>query len=113
MDRCVGAVDVLLIRIHNPRVKEHPAPPRLYSGREKGFGLNLQAICDGRYIFVAGCISRPGSTNDRTAWNMSNFKSKVGLGLGLGLVVLPTHPRTCLLTPFPGTCLYPDEDAFN
>ncbi|CAM9455838.1 unnamed protein product [Discosporangium mesarthrocarpum] len=71
MDRCVGAVEGLLIRIHKPRVKEHPAPARFYSGHKKGFGLNLQAICDARYIFTAG------EQNDRTAWTMSKVKSKV------------------------------------
>ncbi|CAM9587651.1 unnamed protein product [Discosporangium mesarthrocarpum] len=29
-----------------------------------------ESICDARYIFTAGCISCPGGTNDRTAWNM-------------------------------------------
>ncbi|CAM9414070.1 unnamed protein product [Discosporangium mesarthrocarpum] len=82
MDHCVGAVDGLFIRVHKPRVKEHPAPARFCSGHRKGFGLNLQetskrAICNARYIFTAGCVSCPGSTNDRTAWNMSNVKSKV------------------------------------
>ncbi|CAM9174619.1 unnamed protein product [Discosporangium mesarthrocarpum] len=71
MDRCVRAVDGLFIRIHKPRFKEHPASARFYSGRKKGFGLNLQETS------TLGCISCPGSTNDRTAWNMSNVKSKV------------------------------------
>ncbi|CAN0209299.1 unnamed protein product, partial [Discosporangium mesarthrocarpum] len=44
MERCVGAVDGLFIRIHKPLVKEHPAPARFYSGHKKGFGLNLQVI---------------------------------------------------------------------
>ncbi|CAM9344929.1 unnamed protein product [Discosporangium mesarthrocarpum] len=74
---CVRAADGLFIRIPKPRVKEYPAPARFYSTHKKGFGLDLQAICDARYIFTAGCISCPGSTNDRTAWNMSNVKSKV------------------------------------
>ncbi|CAN0328167.1 unnamed protein product [Discosporangium mesarthrocarpum] len=77
IDRCVGAVDGISIQIHKPRVKEQPTPAQFYSGHKKGFGLNLQAICDARYIFTAGCISCPRSTNDRTAWNMSNVKSKV------------------------------------
>ncbi|CAM9347827.1 unnamed protein product, partial [Discosporangium mesarthrocarpum] len=71
MGRCVRAIDGLFFRIHKPRVKEHPPPARLYSRHKKGFGLNLQAICDARYIFTAGFLSYPGSTNDTTAWNMS------------------------------------------
>ncbi|CAM9284135.1 unnamed protein product [Discosporangium mesarthrocarpum] len=77
MDGCVRAVDGLFIRIHKPCVKEHPAPARFYSGHKKGFGLNLQAIRDAHCIFTVGCISCPGRSNDRTAWNMSNVKSKV------------------------------------
>ncbi|CAM9376802.1 unnamed protein product [Discosporangium mesarthrocarpum] len=77
MDRCVRAVDGLFIRIHKPRVKEHPAPARFYSGHKKGIVLNLKAICDARYMFTPGCFSCLGSTNDRTVWNISNVKSKV------------------------------------
>ncbi|CAM9158272.1 unnamed protein product [Discosporangium mesarthrocarpum] len=105
----------LFIRIHKPRVKEHPAPARFYSGHKKGFGLNLQAICDARYIFTAGCISCPGSTNDRTVWNMSNVKSKVEM-LPDGYYIIGDSaypPSDRLLMPYPGTCLGPDEDAFN
>ncbi|CAM9641520.1 unnamed protein product [Discosporangium mesarthrocarpum] len=76
-NRCVGAVDRLFIGIHKPRVKEHPSPARSYSGHKKGFRLNLQESSKPRYIFTEGCISCPGSTNDRTAWNMSNVKSNV------------------------------------
>ncbi|CAM9874803.1 unnamed protein product [Discosporangium mesarthrocarpum] len=35
MDRRVGAVDGFFIRILKPRVKEHPAAPRFYSGHKK------------------------------------------------------------------------------
>ncbi|CAM9264547.1 unnamed protein product [Discosporangium mesarthrocarpum] len=75
IDRYVGAVDGLLFRIHKPRVKEHAATARFYSGHKKGFGLS--AICNARYIFTAGCISCPGRANVRTAWNITNVKSKV------------------------------------
>ncbi|CAN0265310.1 unnamed protein product, partial [Discosporangium mesarthrocarpum] len=115
MDRCVGAVDGFFIRIHKPRVKEHPAPAWFYSGHKKGFGLNLQEIFDAHYIFTAGCISCPGSTNDRTAWNMSNIKSKVEM-LPDGYYIIGDSaypPSDRLLTPYPGTYLCPGEDAFN
>ncbi|CAM9327338.1 unnamed protein product, partial [Discosporangium mesarthrocarpum] len=39
--------------------------------------VRVKAICSARYIFTAACISCPGNTNERTAWNMSNVKSKV------------------------------------
>ncbi|CAN0015698.1 unnamed protein product, partial [Discosporangium mesarthrocarpum] len=92
---CVRAVDGFFIRIHKPRVKEHPAPAWFYSGHKKGFGLNLRVtskpISGARCIFTAGCISYPGSTNDRTAWNMSNVKSKVEvLPDGYYIISLPT-----------------------
>ncbi|CAM9329844.1 unnamed protein product [Discosporangium mesarthrocarpum] len=115
MDRCGRALDGLFIRIHKPRVKEHPAPSRFYSGHQKGFGLNFQATCDARYTFTAGCISCPGRTNDRTAWNMSNVKSKGDMLPNeydiIGDSAYPPSDR--LLTPYPGTCLCPHKDAFN
>ncbi|CAN0377587.1 unnamed protein product, partial [Discosporangium mesarthrocarpum] len=42
IDRCVGALDGLFIRIHKPSKNEHIAPARFYSGHKKGFGLNLK-----------------------------------------------------------------------
>ncbi|CAM9362917.1 unnamed protein product [Discosporangium mesarthrocarpum] len=93
MARCVRTVDRLFIRIHKPRVKEHPAP-RFYSGHKKGFGLNLQ------------------ETSKR--FNMPNVKSKVEIlpdGYLIGDATYPLSNR--LLTPYPGTCLCPAEDVFS
>ncbi|CAN0151923.1 unnamed protein product [Discosporangium mesarthrocarpum] len=100
MDRCVGAADGLSIRNHKPRVKEQSASARFYSGHKKGFGLNLQTIWDARYIFTAGCISCPGSTNDRTAWNMSNAKSKVMLPDGYYIIGDSAYPPSYRLLVF-------------
>ncbi|CAM9810850.1 unnamed protein product, partial [Discosporangium mesarthrocarpum] len=111
MDRAVGAVDGLLIRIHKPRVKEHPAPARFYSGHKKGFGLNLLAICNASYMFTTGCISCPGSTNNRTAWNMSNVVMLPARYCIIGDSAYPPSDR--LLTPYPGTCLCTNKDASN
>ncbi|CAN0290072.1 unnamed protein product, partial [Discosporangium mesarthrocarpum] len=115
MDRCVGAVDGFFILIHKPHVKGQPAAARFYSGHNKGFGLNLQEICDARYIFTAGCISLPTSTNDTTAWDMSNVKSKVEvLPDGYHIIGDAAYPPSDRLpTPYPGTRHCLDEDAFN
>ncbi|CAM9415691.1 unnamed protein product, partial [Discosporangium mesarthrocarpum] len=104
MDRCVGAVDGLFIRIHKPRVKECPTPARICSGHTKGFGFNLQEICDACYISTAGCISCPGSTNDGTIWNTSEVKSKVKMLLlpdGYYIIGDSAYPPSDrLLTPY-------------
>ncbi|CAN0062420.1 unnamed protein product [Discosporangium mesarthrocarpum] len=112
-DRYVGAVDGLFIRMHKPRVKEHPASARFCSGHKKGFVPSLQVTSK------LGCMSCPGSTNERTAWDMSNVKSKVEMlpdgYQTIGDAAYPPSDRT--LTPYPGTCLCPDENqninAFN
>ncbi|CAM9528214.1 unnamed protein product [Discosporangium mesarthrocarpum] len=87
MDRCVGAVDGLFIRIHKPHVKEHPSPARFYSGHKNGFGLNLQVTSK---CFPGTCV-----------------KSKVEM-LPDGYYIIGDSaypPSEGLLTPYPGGCL--------
>ncbi|CAM9783927.1 unnamed protein product, partial [Discosporangium mesarthrocarpum] len=91
MDRCVGAVDGLFVRIHKPRVKET---------------LLMLGSTQGTRRDTAGCISCPGSTNDRTAWSMPPDGYYI-----IGDSAYPPSDR--LVTPYPGTCLCPNEDVFN
>ncbi|CAM9870919.1 unnamed protein product [Discosporangium mesarthrocarpum] len=97
MDPGVRAVDGLFIRTHKPRVNEHSAPPWFYSGHKKGFGLNLQAICNaartssqqGAFLVqVVPTIGQPGTCQT------SNPTLLMSTTLS---VILPTHPRTVFL----------------
>ncbi len=44
--KVVGAVDGLFVRITGRSQNEHPNPRGFYSGHKKGYGINLQVVCD-------------------------------------------------------------------
>ncbi|CAM9928625.1 unnamed protein product [Chrysoparadoxa australica] len=50
MDKCIGAVDGMLVRIRVPTLKDSPTPVHCYNGHKKFCGINLQAICDYKYL---------------------------------------------------------------
>ena len=49
-DNCAGAIDGILIWIHQPSAPDVEkigiGPLKFYCGRKKKFGLNMQAVCD-------------------------------------------------------------------
>ena len=115
MRHCVGAIDGLLIKTQQPEAKEVGNVRSFYSGHKKGFGLNMQGVCDSECRFTGFACNTAGSTSDYTAFKHAHF---YGLWPQLpdpyyyfGYCAYPLSPH--LVTPFIGTQLPAEQDAFN
>ena len=115
MRHCVGAIDGLLIKTQQPEAKEVGNVRSFYSGHKKGFGLNMQGVCDSECRFTGFSCNTAGSTSDYTAFRHAHF---YGLWPMLpqpffyfGDCAYPLSPN--LITPYIGTQLSADQDAFN
>jgi hypothetical protein len=84
-DCCVGAVDGILIWIHQPTNKDAAkskcGPQKFYCGRKHKFGLNCQAICDANGKFLDISVMYPGSSSDILAFESTTIYSKLQGGL--------------------------------
>jgi DDE superfamily endonuclease len=111
----VGAVDGLFIKRNAPRLSETLHVQRYFNGHKMGFGLNLQAACDHSLRFIGASCNTPGSTNDYTAWTMSDLdRLTEALPLPYILVGDAAYPPTeRMITPLPGSNLDVNQDAFN
>ncbi|CAM9469835.1 unnamed protein product, partial [Chrysoparadoxa australica] len=114
MDKCIGAVDGMLVRIRVPTLKDTPTPVRYYSGHKKFCGINLQAICDHNCRFLGMDMREPGSVNDRKAWEHSGIDDWLSkLPDGYYLVGDAAYPLgEHLLTPFKGN-VCSSQDTYN
>ncbi|CAM9569288.1 unnamed protein product, partial [Ectocarpus sp. 4 AP-2014] len=117
IDKALGAMDGLFIRLIKPNFHEHAATHAFFSGHEKAFGMNFQ-VRDGLTLncfIIAWTMNCPGSQNDRTAFKFSGFSKlqkdvQPGYNI-LGDAAYPASDR--VLVPFPGTALSASQDAFN
>ncbi len=79
IDCCVGAIDGILIWIHKPSVIDEKViqfgPAKFFCGRKKKFGLNMQAVCDSRGMFLFVDVQFPGSASNFHAFEESDLKS--------------------------------------
>jgi hypothetical protein len=112
---CVGAIDGLFIKTQQPRLKEVGNVRAYYSGHKKAFGLNMQATCNAQCRIIAFACNTPGSTNDYVAFRHSfmygHWPSLPSPYYYLGDCAYPLAPHC--ITPFVGSCLSADQDAFN
>jgi len=78
---CVGAIDGILIWINKPsKIDERVirfGPAKFFCGRKKKFGLNMQAVCDSRGMFLDVEIRFPGAASDFYAFDESYLKVKL------------------------------------
>jgi hypothetical protein len=111
----VGAIDGLFIKTEQPEAKEVGNVRQYWSGHKKGYGINMQGICDAQCRFIGFSCNTAGSTNDYVA-----FRHSFCYGLWptlpapfyyLGDCAYPLSP-VCL-TPFVGTSIVKEQDTFN
>ena len=122
IDVCVGAIDGMLVWIHQPSKSDIKViefgPAKFFCGRKKKFGMNLQAVCDARGRFLDVDMSYPGATSDFFAFDQSEVKTLLEQDGFL-------HPGYCLFgdnayvstpymcVPFRNVPGGSKEDAFN
>ena len=68
IDRCVGSLDGIAVRIRKPQRKY---APKKYWCRKGFHAINVQAMCDSKRRFTFVSIMSGGSTHDSTAFNLS------------------------------------------
>lgn len=115
MRHCVGAIDGLLIKTIQPKAQEVGNVRSFYSGHKKGFGVNMQGVCDSQCRFIGFSCNTAGSTSDYVAFRHGFFyghwPSLPAPFYYIGDCAYPLSPKC--LTPYVGTQLPPDQDAFN
>jgi hypothetical protein len=78
---CAGAIDGILTWIKRPTLEDCEiakcGPKKLFCGRKKKFGLNMQATCDAEGRFLNVSIEHPAATSEYLAF-CSSFKRKLG-----------------------------------
>jgi hypothetical protein len=111
----VGAIDGLFIKTRQPTVKDVGNVRTFYSGHKRGFGINMQGVCDASCRFVGFSCNTPGSTSDYVAFRHANFYGHWPKlpepYMYLGDCAYPLAPFC--LTPYVGTVLPESEDVFN
>jgi len=102
---CVGAIDGLFIRIIGRSAKQVKNPRAFYSGHKKGYGVNLQVVCDAFCRVIAAACNTPGCTNDYIAYNLSHIRRIVdNIPEGYYIVGDPAYPLSDrLLISYSGT----------
>lgn len=112
---CVGARDGLFIKTRQPTKKEASNVRAYYSGHKKGFGLNMQAVCNAQCRFVAFACNTAGSTNDYVAFRHSfmygHWPTLPEPYFYLGDCAYPLSPQC--ITPHIGSAVSAEDDAFN
>jgi hypothetical protein len=112
---CVGAIDGLFIKTEQPTASEVGDVRSYWSGHKKGFGINMQGVCNAQCRIIGFACNTPGSTNDYVAYRHGFFYGhwptlpQPYYYLGDCAYPLSTH----CITPFSGTTLEKEEDAFN
>ena len=111
----VGAIDGLFIKTQQPRAKEVVNVRSYFSGHKRGFGINMQGVCDATCRFIGFACNTSGSTSDYVAFKEANIS---GIWPQLqepyfyvGDCAYPLAPF-CLI-PYVGKLLPNDEDVFN
>jgi hypothetical protein len=111
----VGAIDGLFIKTEQPTRQDVGNVRTYYSGHKRAFGLNMQGVCDAQCRFIGFACCTPGSTNDYVAFRHSfcyaHWPSLPEPFYYLGDCAYPLSPQC--ITPYIGTSLPHDADAFN
>ena len=115
VDRCVGAVDGLSIKLQASPAKSTLNVQKFYSGHKVCYCLNLQGICDARCRIIGASLNIPGSTNDATAWELPPVRRDVeALPCSYYVVADAACPLSeQMLTPYPRAQLSVYTDSFN
>jgi hypothetical protein len=112
---CVGAIDGLFIKTRQPTKAEVSNVRAYYSGHKRGFGLNMQAVCNSQCRFIAFACNTAGSTNDYVAFRHSfmygHWPTLPEPYFYLGDCAYPLSPQC--ITPHIGSAVSAEDDAFN
>ncbi len=108
-DCCAGAIDGILIWIHQPTREDAKASGidqrRYYCGRKSKFGLNCQAVADSRGRFLDISMIYGGAASDTLAFEASRLSDRLEKDLlapGLTLFGDNAYLNTkYMTTPFP------------
>lgn len=117
---CAGAVDGILIWIHQPTTKmckvANCDPIKFFCGRKHKHGLNCQAVVDCRGRFLDVSVMFPASTSDCLAFEGSSLFGKLERGLlADGLCIFGDNAYVnspFLCTPYPNVS-GGEKDAYN
>lgn len=117
LDGTIGALDGWLCCTCSPIDREITNKRSYYSGHYSCFGLNVQAICDGKMRFIFFAVASPGGTNDARSLRrchtlMSWLESIKGSGyfiVGDNAYVLSDE----LQIPFSGRALSNVQRTYN
>jgi hypothetical protein len=104
IDKCVGCIDGVLIRIKTPSVKECGSVKSFYSGHYAAMGLNVQASCDHLCRFNYISVAAPGGSHDLGAYSRIRL-SQIVENLPTGYYVIGDNAYMAtehLITPFSG-----------
>ena len=113
---CIGALDLICVKIKQP--ESHYGPAGFYC-RKGYYSVPVQAPVDARYQFVLASAICKGSTHDSLAHSVSYLGGYIAAGLlQKEFWIAGDEAYACdesVLTPYPASLLqgYPDRDAYN
>jgi DDE superfamily endonuclease len=105
--------------INTPSVSDVEGPViRYYNGHYKRYGINVQAMCDGKCRFTFVCVAAPGGQNDIQAYEKSSVGKEFVKKLPPGFFVVADNAYLLspeMLVPFKGPELGRDvtKDVYN
>lgn len=114
---CVTAIDGWVCHTRKP-TKEEVADAISYRNRKNCWGVVVLAGCDAELRYTMFSVKSSGSTNDTTAWDMSENKFLLTQEKRLpsSFFFIGDEAFVCLnqfLVPYSGRSLPSDRDAFN
>ena len=117
-DKCCGAIDGWAPILQRPSKREVENRHKLYS-RKQYYTINVQAICDARRYFRWYSAEATGNTHDATAWGLTSLSKRLAeskVFADNGFYIVGDAAYACsnwIMTPFKGTNLDSDKDAYN
>ena len=116
-DKCIGAVDGILIELHCVKGPEAIRAARYWT-RKSCFALNVQAVCDSSRRFLWYNVESPGSTHDSMAFSKGNLAAHLAsINIhreGMYLVGDAAYKGVPgIITPFDGVRLPVWQDSYN
>ena len=117
-DKCIGAVDGILIQLHSVKGEESNRASRYWS-RKSFFAFNVQAVCDANRKFLWYSVENPGSTHDSMAFSRGNLAAALardGRNIGNGMYIVGDAAYKGIpgiITPFDGSKLPIWQDSYN
>jgi len=115
----IGALDGVVFKTQKPKWYEVKNVRDFYCARKHKWGINVQAICSRKCIFLWYSVNAGAAIHDSTAFNATALGRRMAGGEGiptpyhvLGDAAYPAS--NCLMTPIPGQHGSPTpEDTFN